>query len=273
MKHFTICSLFGLFVVGLFTTAVTAQQENPNKAQIMILGVYHFHNPNADVVKTNFPDHLSKKKQEEIADLLDLLARFKPTKIVVEATPEQHSVQEKYQAYLEDSHTLTANEIEQIGYRLAKRLGHKQIYLADHRIGMDFNAVFGAAKETNNKYILDAMQKVMSEIQEMQKRHGQMTVREALIELNEPHWQERTRDFYLQLARVRSKEKYVGADVLTSWYQRNFRILTNLLGVIESPEDRVLAIFGQGHAPYLREGVKSNSDLLLIEPNDFLRQE
>lgn len=261
-----------VFLAVFLGTAATAVAQQGDKAQVMILGVYHFHNPNADLIKTNFPDHLSEKKQREIAEVLDLLAKFNPNKIVVEAPPEQTKVHENFQAYLKGDYKLTANEIEQIGYRLAQRLNLKQIHLADHRIGMDFNSVLTAARETNNKHFLDTFQSVMTKVEAMQTRHAQITVREALIELNEPRWQDETRALYLQLARVRNQEKYVGADVLTDWYQRNFRILTNLTQVIESPQDRVLVIFGQGHVPYLREGILSNSDMQLIEPNDYLRK-
>jgi hypothetical protein len=103
--------------------------------------------------------------------VLDLLAKFKPNKIVVEAPPERVQVLSAYQAYLDNNYKLTANEIEQIGYRLAKRLGHKQIQLADYRMGMDFDSVFAAAKETNNKHFLEIFQKVTARIQEMQTRH------------------------------------------------------------------------------------------------------
>lgn len=82
--------------------------------------------------------------------------------------------------------------------------------------------------------------------------------------------QDRTKDFYLQMSRVRSKDKFVGADALAQWYQRNFRILTNLAQVIDSPQDRVLVIFGQGHVPYLRDGIKANPDMQLVEVNDYL---
>lgn len=262
--------LLVLAIIALSAFMTAAQREN--KAQVMILGVYHFNNPNLDVIKTDYPDHLSEKKQREIAEVLDLLAEFKPTKIVVEAAPESVSVQNAYQNYLKDEYKLTANEIDQLGFRLAKRFGHKQIYLADNRMGMDFNSVLAAAQETKNAQFLEAFQKAMAEIQQMQQRHAQISVREALSELNEPQLQERTRDLYLQLNRVRTKDKFVGADVLASWYQRNFRILTNIFQAVESPQDRVLVIFGQGHAPYLREGIKSDPDLQLVEPNDFLRK-
>lgn len=259
-----------LNIILLLPGIVAAQEQN--KARVMILGVYHFHNPNADMIKTDYPDHLSEKKQREIAEVLDLLAEFKPTKILVEAAPESVSVQNDYQKFLKGEYKLTANEIDQLGFRLAKRLGHKQIYLADNRMGMDFNSVMAAAQETKNTQFLEAFQKAMAEIGQMEKRHAQISVRETLSELNEPELQNRTRDYYLQLTRVRTKDKFVGADVLAGWYQRNFRILTNILQVVESPQDRVLVIFGQGHAPYLREGIKSDPNLQLVEPNDFLRK-
>ncbi|HUE81167.1 MAG TPA: DUF5694 domain-containing protein [Pyrinomonadaceae bacterium] len=272
MKTLTRFFLLTVLVVGFLLANGQSQYRLNEQAQVMILGVYHFDNPNLDMVKTDFPDHLSPKKQQEIAEVLALLAKFKPTKIVVEAPPDRESVKNNYLAYVKGDYKLTANEIEQLGYRLAKEFGHETIYLADHRMGMDMNSVFAAAKETNNQYFLRMMQEVMSEVEAMQKRHGQISIREALVELNRPEWQDQTRDLYLQISRVRSKDKYVGADVVTEWYRRNFRIFTNLTQVIESPQDRVLVIFGQGHVPYLREGVKSSPDMKLVEPNDYLNK-
>lgn len=258
------------FLISLFLISamiVTAQE----KAQVMILGVYHFANPNADYVKSDFPDHLSDKKQKEITEVLDLLAKFKPTKIVVEREPENIKVLDNYQQYLKDNYKLTANETEQIGFRLAKRFNHQQVYLADHQLGMDIDSVMKAANETQNTQFLQFFQKIIGEAQAMQKHQAQITVREALSELNEPLLQEKTKDFYLQMARVRSKDKFVGADVLAAWYQRNFRVFTNLSQIINSPNDRVLVIFGQGHIAYLRDAIKSCPDMQLIEPNNYLQ--
>lgn len=263
-KRLTLCFMLFLFACG------TAVAQTQGKAQVMFLGVYHFNNPNLDVVKSNFPDHLSEKKQQEIAEVLDLLAKFKPTKIVVEAPPEEASVQANYESYLKGEYKLSGRELEQIGYRLAKRLGLTRVYGADNRVGFDFDAIFAAAKETNNKYFLEAVPKVLAEVEAMQRRQAQETVREALAELNEPALQDRTKDFYLQMSRVRSKDKFVGADALAQWYQRNFRILTNLAQIIDSPQDRVLVIFGQGHVPYLRDGIKANPDMQLVEVNSYL---
>ncbi|MEJ7698714.1 MAG: DUF5694 domain-containing protein [Pyrinomonadaceae bacterium] len=125
----------------------------------MILGVYHFANPNLDLVKSNLPDHLSDQKQKEIAELLDLLANFKPTKIVVEAAPENTKVQNNYSEYLKGNYKLTADETAQIGFRLAKRFDLKQLYLADHQISMDFDALMAAATETKTRNFWNSFKK------------------------------------------------------------------------------------------------------------------
>ena len=99
-----------------------------------------------------------------------------------------------------------------------------------------------------------------------------LLVRESLTIHNAPQMVARGRDLYLQMSRVRNAEKFVGADVLAGWYQRNFRIFTNLAQIVGSPEDRVLVIFGSGHAAILREMVGSSPDMRLVEPNDYLKQ-
>lgn len=263
--------LFSLLAALLLLNAVTAAQAQ-SKTQVMVLGTYHFANPNQDAVKSNFPDHLSEKKQQEIAEVLDALAKFKPTKILLEASPENTQFQARYQAYLKDEFKLNANESYQLGFRLARRFGHKQVYLVDHQLGMDFDALMKAAQETGNKTFLELFQKTLGQVQAKQKEWEQMTVEAALAEMNEPALQDQTRDFYLQMARVRSKNQFTGADVLAAWYQRNFRIFTNIIQTIETPQDRVLVIFGQGHAYYLREAIKSCSDLQLVEPNEYLKR-
>ena len=269
--HVLILAVGSLLLFAPFIDAAAQSVADDKRLQVMVLGVYHFRNPNADVVKTNFPDHLSAAKQKEIADVLDALARFAPTKIFVEAVPESQSLKDDYAQYLKGSYVLTANETDQLGYRLAKRLGHKQVFGADHKIGMDISAVMAAANQTKNTAFLSTFQTVIAEVQAMQKRHESATVMQALTELNDPALQQRTKDIYLQMARVSNGESYVGADVLTNWYQRNFRIFSNIVRMIDPSDTRVLVIFGQGHAPYLRDAVMSSPDMKLVEPIAFLK--
>jgi hypothetical protein len=251
-------------------TPAAQSPKEPLKTKVMILGVYHMDNPNQDYVKTNIDDHLSEQRQKQILEVSELLVKFKPTKIALEAVEGATAVHRNYQAYLKGEYALSVDERDQLGLRLAKKLGHAKVYAIDHKLDMDFASVVAAAQQSGDLKFLATFQTVMAEIQDFQKRQAKMTVREILIFMNEANQIATGRDLYLQISRVRNGEQFVGADALTGWYQRNFRIFSNLARVIASPEDRILVIFGSGHAPILRELVQASSDLQLIEPNDYL---
>ena len=274
IKRATTIWLCGVivFLASLSNLDARPAAQVKKKAQVMILGMYHMDNPNQDYVKTNVDDHLSQKRQEQIAEVAALLAKFKPTKIVLEAVEGVTSIHRNYESYLKGEYTLKADERDQLGMRLAKQLGHKRVYAADHKLDMDFGGVIQAAQQSGNRAFLELFQGVMGEIEAFEKRKAQMTVRDILVEMNSPENNAKAHDLYIQMARVRNGDKFVGADVLAGWYQRNFRIFSNFAPVIESAEDRVLVIFGSGHAPILRELIQSSPDLQLIEPNDYLKK-
>ena len=56
-----------------------------NAAQIMLLGTCHMNNPGQDAINPKTDDVLGQGRQREIAELIDKLVRFNPTKIAVEA--------------------------------------------------------------------------------------------------------------------------------------------------------------------------------------------
>jgi len=264
------CLVFG---IPIFMTPAAAQSaKEPLKAKVMILGVYHMDNPNQDYVKTNVDDHLSEQRQKQIAEVSELLAKFKPTKIALEAVEGVTAVHRHYAAYLKGEYTLSVDERDQLGLRLAKELDHPKVYAIDHKLDMDFASVVAAAQQSGDLKFLTTFQTVMTEIQDFQKRQATMTVREILIFMNEANQIAKGHNVYLQISRVRHGEQFVGADVLAGWYQRNFRIFSNLARVAASPEDRILVIFGSGHAPILRELVQASPDLQLAEPNDYLNK-
>jgi hypothetical protein len=257
-----------------FTSArAHLRKDIPPKAQVMVLATYHFSNPNQDYVKTNVDNHLSEKRQKQIAEVVELLSKFKPTKIALEAVDGSNPVHVNYAAYLKSEYSLKADEGDQLGFRLARRLGHRRVYAVDHRMDMDFEGVVKAAQKSGDQTFLGMFQSVMTELQDFERRKSAMTVREILCELNDPKRINRDRDAYLQIARVKDGEKSVGADVLAGWYQRNFRIFTNLVQVVESPQDRVLVIFGSSHAAILREMVQSSPDLRLVEAEELLAKQ
>ncbi|HWW62148.1 MAG TPA: DUF5694 domain-containing protein, partial [Thermoanaerobaculia bacterium] len=120
------------FLILAFTVSgVATAQQAPARPEVLVLGTYHMNNPGRDIVNTQVDDVLAPKRQAEVATLIEALAAFKPTKIAVERSTDDARIHKDYAAYLAGTHELTRNEIEQIGFRLAKELGHKDIYGVD----------------------------------------------------------------------------------------------------------------------------------------------
>jgi hypothetical protein len=243
--------------------------EGPPRAQVMVLGVYHFDNPNLDYVKTDVDDHLSPRRQAEIAEVVRRLAAFGPTRIAVEERDDER-LNARYAAFRAGERQLGADETDQLALRLAAELGHERLHAVDHAHDMDFERLMGAAQRSGDRVFLERFQQVIAEVKAEQARQREQTVLETLVALNDPRRIARDRDAYLAMARVRAGDDFAGADVLAGWYQRNFRIFASLAATVTSPEDRVLVIFGSSHSAILRELVAASPDLRLVEPNDVL---
>lgn len=101
-------------------------------AAVAILGTFHFQS-NVDAYKRkHHVDISSEKTQKEIQELLDHLKRFQPTKIALEAPiKRQQTLDSLYQEYRTGTFELPVPEMYQLGFRLAKQLGHPHIYGVD----------------------------------------------------------------------------------------------------------------------------------------------
>ena len=104
---------------------------------ILFLGVYHMANPGLDEVNTQADDVLSPKRQTEIEELVKRLSLFRPTKIAIEAPYRDTLWPSRYHDYLAGHYVLGTNEIEQIAFRLAKRLNLPTIYGVDFPMFMN----------------------------------------------------------------------------------------------------------------------------------------
>lgn len=247
------------------TTTAPAPAPAQPRAQVMILGAYHFDDPGNDLVKTAPDDHLSARRQAEIADVVARLARFAPTKILVEAVD-----QAKLTARFTAGGPLAASEVDQLGIRLARQLKLPGVHAIDHRIGMDFERLMAAANASGDRVFLDAFRAVIATIEGEVAARRDRTVRETLVAMNDPAMIARDGEAYLVATRVKHGDDFAGADVVAGWYQRNFRIFANLAATVTSPDDRVLVIFGRGHAAILRELVRASPNLVLVDPNAYL---
>jgi hypothetical protein len=242
------------------------------RTEVLVLGTYHMANPGRDIFNTRADDVLAPKRQAEIAQLIEVLRRFRPTKIAVERDAWDDRVPKDYADYLAGKHELTRNEIEQLGFRLAKELGHKTVYPADADGEFPYQRLVNYAKASGRSKELDAM---MGETGAMVKAQGQYlashSVLETLLYMNADDKVAEDVGFYYRLAHFGEPGDWAGADLVSDWFRRNARIYSNVARLADSPNERVLAIFGAGHLGWLRQNVSSDPTLRLRKLAEFVK--
>jgi len=235
-----------------------------------VLGTYHFANPGLDVAKTDVADVLSPKRQAEIEAVVDALGRFRPTKIVVERKPATAArLDSLYEAFVAGRRELARDETEQLGLRLAARLGHARVYPIDYRNDFPFEAMMAYAQEHDTAFVRFVDEELARLTAAANRAQRQSTVGEILRSKNAPQRLAADHGSYMRFARVGAGDTYVGADLVAKWYERNIHIFANLQRIAE-PGDRILVIFGAGHAPILRELVTYDPEMTLVDAAPYL---
>jgi hypothetical protein len=252
------------------------QQPDPPKstdarAEVLVLGVYHMANPGRDVFNMQADDVLAPKRQTELTQLMDILKKFQPTKIAIEADMYGKRRQE-YSDYLAGKHTLSRNEIEQIGFRLAKELGHKNIYPVDADGEFPYQRFMNYAKSSGRSKEVEAL---MSEVGVMVKSEGEYlashTVLETLLYMNADSKVAADVGFYYRQAHFGEPGDWAGADLVSDWFRRNMRIYSNIVGLVDSPNERVLVIYGAGHLGWLQQNFSSDPSFRLRKLAEFAK--
>lgn len=246
--------------------------------KLMLLGTGHWSNPGKDYVSIEFDDMLAPGRQREIEDCLERLAAFAPTRIALEAMAEAtEELNDDYQRYCGGRLVLTANERHQLGFRLARMLGHDRIYGIDwhdmeREIGWDAAITF--ARQHAQFDFISAFTQLEHESKEEKEqeraRIRRLSVREQLLELNDAAGLTDSHRVYMDLAQVGEESNYIGGDVILRWYERNMKIFLNIARIDTSPEDRILIVIGRDHLPLLTHFAEGSGRFELVPSSRFL---
>lgn len=262
-----------LFVFGPGAVASSAQAPPAaqSKPEILVVGTYHMANPGRDIFNTSADDVLSPRRQAEIAELLAVLKRFRPTKIAIESTVYRDTRKKQYADYLGGNYTLTRNEIDQVGFRLAKELGMKTVYPVDYDGDFPWQRLVNFAKATGKSQQFDQLYAEMGAFFKKQDEFlPTHTILETLLFMNADEGVAKAVGFYYREAHFGEPADYAGPDLLTSWYQRNIRIYNNIVSLIESPDERILVIYGAGHLGWLRQAAENDPTVRLRKLAEFV---
>jgi hypothetical protein len=262
--------------VGMASVALG--QQSSVRAQVLVLGVYHMANRGHDIYNMRADDVLAPTRQAEIMQLTEVLKRFNPTKIAVEAdlfgptNPTTNERPKQYADYLAGKHELSRDEIEQIGFRLAKELGLKTIYPVNADYDFPYQRLVDYAKANSRSQELD---ETMGGFDGQVKAQGEYlashTVLETLLYMNTDQKTAQDVGLYYRLAHFGEPGDWAGADLLSDWFRRNLRIYSNVMRLVDSPSERILVIFGAGHLAWLRRDFESDPTIELRKLSDFIK--
>lgn len=273
-----------------------------NPAQVLLLGTFHFADRGLDAYqpKSVF-DPVAR--QEEIQDVITCLEAYHPTKIAVERhAGEKARLEKEYRAYTEKTFQLPADEIYQLGFQLANRLGHKRLYgvnaweryyeppldiekLADSRSASELNTYISdhhpdfrpyedladyAEKHGQTHFLTEWDAHYHAEYAQEDRERLELTLRSILRRANDAEHILRGHGSYLVgPIKIGLGRDYPGVDYLTRWYNRNLRIFANLQRITKTG-DRLMLIIGGGHVPILRHCIESSPEYDLVEVSAYL---
>lgn len=265
-----------LITASMFFTKGYAQQ-----AEVLTLGVFHFEFPNLDVQQISEEDQidvLSPQYQKEIELISKKLAQFKPDAIVIEwPLYKQSEIDSLYNSYLTSKHELNRNEIQQLGFRIA-RMCNAKIYCADAWGAHTTHIEKLLDDDESNEYL--AFEESFSNspdsalYYEDEPIFKQQGILAQLIHLNDPvHIKKDLGNYLIKHFKYESvKGDYTGTDFESGrWFNRNLRILRNIQRIPDTAGKRILVIFGAAHMNILNYLFECSPEYKLLNINDYLK--
>ena len=257
---------------------LTGFQKMP---QVLLVGSFHFSYPGLDAHKTDEEKKInifSEKRQKEVEELVDYIAKFKPTMIAVEAGRNTGYLMRRYERWKAGTKPMKANEIDQITFRLIDRLGLDTLYGTDA-----YSTIYDMQNGSDSTFFLQYFNKIYNTDSEVNdpirdqyfKWYDYMdglTLNSTLLEyfhyLNSPKVLDRGYGAYL--TGDFKEEDNKGTDILSLyWYNRNLRIFRNIQKLNASPDDRIMILFGAGHMQILNHLFRCSPEFDVVQFSDL----
>lgn len=262
----------------LLPAAAMAQNPQPAPIEVMVLGVYHMDNPGRDVHNARIDPVTTPEKQAQMVEAVQHLARFRPTAVAIErVAPDPTTMLDAgWPAYDPAILTTNADERVQLGYRLADMADVERVYAVDEkdREGQPTYFPYGpmvAWANANGKG--EALQDMSAEVQvflrEREAEQRTRSVGQMLSAMNTAEMARWNGSHYYRFLQFGGGDVLPGAELNGRWYTRNAMIFAKLMQVAK-PGDRIVLIFGAGHAYWLRHFVETTPGFKLVEATDYL---
>ncbi|NIK12594.1 DUF5694 domain-containing protein [Alkalibacillus almallahensis] len=245
-----------------------------SKPTVVVLGTNHFNSPdNGDLFQPETQDILTQNKQQEIAEVIECLVHYNPTKIVLEVlSDQQEKLDESYQAFLQGKYSLKANERHQIGFKLGRAMNHEKLYAVDWNDQVDGIPDLEEWADTHGSPVFEEVkEKGASLTKEIETYFNNHSVREFLRWLNTSSNLNASHEIHMLLALIGDHDQPVGAMWTAQyWYYRNLIIYKNIVDLATSSNDRLFVLYGMGHVHLLTQFLQESGRFNVELVSDYL---
>lgn len=273
--------MFKWIIIFLFFIGQVSAQSN-SKIKVYLLGTFHF-----SATDTAIFDVKSEVQQNCVQSLTSLIAGFRPDKVFIERQPDFESTNKMdsmYGAFCKGDSIRRRNEIWQIAFRVAARLGHPHIYQCDHpgNYGSLYSEIEEYAKKNNQMNILEAKAKGTTAPPEVANNRDSIFRNLDLLGIlklfNSRKYQDISHANYInvfpQLGHTNvydyKEHHLLGSDLTVDWYRRNIKIYTKMINQLDYSEKAIFLIIGNDHVPILRHLFESNPYFEVMDTEKWL---
>jgi hypothetical protein len=260
---------------------------NKARPQVLLLGVFHFAGEQVDANTTPLNlrvNMLSAERQQQIEQLVQQLARFKPTKIAIEGPPGRQKYYDSlYRDYcagkpLTGKFPLPADETLQLSFRLARLLKLDRVYPVNAQ-PFAFKLSPADSLLTYEKYKdqADPSFTYWDSHYDAEKAYQDslafyLPLNKYLQYLNSPVKQAKTVGRWLITTKRGTNTEPVGADgFITRYFNRNVRIYSNVQRIVTNPADRILVVYGATHMYMLKQLFAASPEFELKDIMEYLK--
>lgn len=279
MQYFKFLFILSIFI---FSCATNEKEETllkpiseyfpKEKAKVLVVGSFHMDYPGLDAHKTtdeNKIDVLKEPKKSEVTELVEYIKKFKPNKIAIEAYNNWNAT-EKLKQYKNGEHRDKRDERYQLAIRIANELQLDTIYAIDsgsmtddlEKIDSSYTKALFKDFDFQSEDVYNQYYKNWYE--EEDKIIPKVNLLDYFKHINSKESHQYGYGAYL--IGDFKLDNLKGADIISSWwYNRNLRIFRKLQLITESPNDRILLVFGNGHAAVLRQFLEASPEYEFVE--------
>jgi len=282
MKTINQFLLFTIILISLQSKSFAQKQE------VLIIGSFHFNNPNFDAIKTEAFNVLADKPQQELEAITEKIKKFNPDKIFVEWDfDKQGELDSLYQLYVKGSYNkyiekykstdqfafYNENEMFQLAFRAGKKTGLNKIYGIDYFVSLPFDTVMNSikkAKQIDLKNEIDNFVKKSAEESNLKRKTLGLT--QLLLDLNTESSRNANAGFYLRsLNKAGSNESFAGAFSVSEWYRRNLYMYSLVQKITLSTDKKIVILLGAGHISMIKEFIELENKFKIVELKDVLK--